>query len=163
MIGKDLDKRPVEGISGRNTESEINAILSKYGIIISSKGVEVILWGTGKPRREFLYSDELADACVFVMQNADFKDLQKLSKRDERVINTHINIGTGIDQTISELAQLIKNIYGFRGQINWNPSKPDGTFQKLMEVSKLALLGWKARIDLQAGIEMVINQYARMV
>ncbi|MBU0671384.1 GDP-L-fucose synthase [Patescibacteria group bacterium] len=113
----------------------------------NSKYVEV--WGTGKPRIEFLYSDDLADACVFLMEKINFNDLIKDKKE---IRNTHINIGTGTDISIKELALLIKKITGFKGEIKWNKSKPDGTMQKLLDVTKLKKLGWSYQTELPNGI-----------
>ena len=134
--------------------------LSKFGIVYSGNitsgqaKVTINLWGTGSPYREFLYVDDLAAACVYVLQNVDFKDLVTEGKP---VINTHINIGTGKDLRIKELAQLIGRIIGFQGQLNWDSSKPDGTFRKLLDVSKINKLGWKEKISLEEGISMVYS------
>ena len=158
-LRKDLDKRPIEGISGQNNESEILEILSTYGIEKKNEKVQITLWGTGKPMREFLHSDNLADACIFLMNNTNFNDLAALSStRGEgqtEIRNTHINIGSGTDLTIKDLAQTIKEITGFRGSIGWDTTKPDGTPRKLMDVSKLEKLGWKATIPLNEGLKMV--------
>jgi GDP-L-fucose synthase len=175
-LRKDLKKRPIEGMNETASETEILEKLSKYGIKYSSDSalrltphtsrlVSITLWGTGSPYREFLHVDDLADACVYIMQNVDFKEL-KTSGFDPYALrpapcavikNTHINIGTGKDLTIKELAQLIKKIVGFKGELNWDNSKPDGTFRKLLDVSKINQLGWKEKIDLEAGIRMVYN------
>ncbi len=155
-IRKDLDKRPVEGISGKSMEREILEILNKYGISKSDTEVSVTLWGTGKPRRELLYSDDLADACIFLMNKIDFKDL---ILNHTQICNTHINIGTGNDLTIQNLADTIQEITGFSGQINWDDAKPDGTLRKLMDVSKINNLGWKAQISLKDGLKKVYQQY----
>ena len=113
---------------------------------------EVEIWGSGKPRREFLYSEDMADACVFVMENVDFKDLIE----DEKEIrNTHLNIGTGKDISICELAELIQRIVGYEGALIYNTSKPDGTMIKLTDPSKLHALGWKHQIELEEGIQTV--------
>lgn len=166
-IKKDLKKYPIEGVNDSSSESEILDILSKYGIRIakqtshltphSSHPVSITLWGTGNPFREFLYVDDLADACVFLMQNTDFKDL---SGKEGPVLNTHINIGTGQDQTISELANMIKNITGFSGELMWDNTKPDGTFRKLLDVSKINRLGWKEKINLQEGLKLMYLKYS---
>lgn len=154
-IRKDLDKRPIEGISGKASEKELLNILSKNGVVMENEKVSVTLWGTGTPRREFLYSDDMADACVFIMENVDFVDLSK----SKPVINTHINIGTGKDLTIKELSFLVKDITGFSGEIKWDSTKPDGTYQKLLDVSKLNGLGWKEKVGLSHGIKMVYENY----
>lgn len=106
----------------------------------------VTMWGTGKPKREFLHADDLADACYFLMQQYDEQGL--------------INIGTGEDLEIGELAQLIKEIVGYQGEVLNDTSKPDGTPRKLMDVSKLQSLGWKHKIDLKQGLEMVYQEFA---
>jgi Nucleoside-diphosphate-sugar epimerases len=177
-IRKDFIKYPVEGVNGNATESEISEKLAKYGIQDlkstahrtphTTHPVSITLWGTGNPYREFLYVDDLADACVFVMQKVDFKDLTGYSHQPSalspqpnlNIKNTHINIGTGRDLTISDLATLIKNIVGFKGRLNWDSSKPDGTYRKLLDVSKINKLGWKEKISLEEGIKMIYNKYS---
>jgi len=124
-IFNDIDKRPIENVNGKASEKEILQILNKYGILKENNKVSVMLWGTGAPRREFLYSDDMADACIYLMEKVDFKNLSK----SKPVINTHINIGTGKDLTIKELAFKVKEIIGFSGEIKWDASKPDGTPQ----------------------------------
>ena len=119
---------------------------------------EVEIWGSGKPRREFLYSEDMADACVFVMENIDFKDLIEDKKE---IRNTHINIGTGEDISIKELAELIQQIVGYEGKLVYNTSKPDGTMVKLTDPSKLHALGWKYKISLKQGISIVYEWYLR--
>lgn len=169
-IRKDFQKRPVEGIDGNATEIEIGEKLEKHGIFrhnSTATPVTVKLWGSGAPRREFLHSDDMADACVFIMESVDFKDLvkdrysDKITSRDSKVEirNTHINIGTGKDLTIKELAMMIKEIVGFDGFIEWDTSKPDGTFQKLLSVKKLHELGWNETISLEQGISRVYKEY----
>jgi GDP-L-fucose synthase len=169
-IRKDFNKNPVEGVDGKSTQIEIGEKLEKYGIFrhnSSDTPVTVKLWGSGGPRREFLYSDDMADACVYVMENVDFKDLvkdkfsDKITSRESRIEirNTHINIGTGKDLTIKELAMLVKEIIGFDGFIEWDTSKPDGTFQKLLSVKKIHELGWHEKTSLEDGIRKVYNEY----
>ena len=171
-IRKDFDKHPVEGVTGKDTEIEIGEKLEKYGIFRHSSldaPVTVKLWGTGAPRREFLHSDDLANACIYLMENIDFKDLLKLkdpseiTSRDKKIEirNTHINIGTGVDLTIKELAFLIKEIVRFDGMIEWDTSKPDGTFQKLLSVKKIHKLGWKETIQLEDGIRKIYADYIK--
>ena len=145
LLRKDFDKRPVEGINGEHSLEEIKAILSKYGVFEN----RVELWGTGKPMREFLWSEDMADACIYVMQNVDFKDLIKDKKE---IRNTHINIGTGKDISIKELADLIAKTLGYEGKILFDSSKPDGTIKKLTDVSKLNSLGWKHQIEIEEGV-----------
>ena len=165
-IKSDLNKNPIEGISGKNSETEILKILDKYGITEES----ITLWGTGSPMREFLYSDDLADACVFLMENYDFKDVLKsdyavenpnFPLTDTEIINTHINIGTGKDISIKELAEFIKNeIVQYKGEIIWDTKKPDGTTRKLLDVSKLNSYGWKEKTSLKKGIRKAYDEYS---
>ncbi|GGG20928.1 GDP-L-fucose synthase [Dokdonia pacifica] len=126
--------------------------LKQYGV--SDTSVEI--WGTGAPRREFLWSQDMANACVFIMENTNFSDV-KPSHGD--VKNTHINIGTGEDISIKELAETIQKIVGFQGNLTFNTSKPDGTLRKLTDVSKLHALGWKHKIQLEEGIEKLYAWY----
>jgi len=118
---------------------------------------QVEIWGSGKPRREFLYSDDMADACVFILEHRDFKDTYK--KNDKEIKNTHINIGTGVDISIKDLAQIIQKIVGFGGELNFNTEKPDGTIVKLTNPSKLHALGWKHNVALEDGIQKMYNWY----
>jgi GDP-L-fucose synthase len=165
-LRNDLKKYPIEGVNDTFSESEILDKLNKYGIQISqdashltphtSYPVSITLWGTGNPYREFLYVDDLADACVFLMQKVDFKDLVPVKGP---LLNTHINIGTGLDQTINELSGLIKGIVGFQGQLKWDNTKPDGTHRKLLDVSKINRLGWKEKISLEEGIKLIYSKY----
>lgn len=117
---------------------------------------EVEIWGSGKPRREFMYSDDMADACVFIMESRDFQDTYQDGKP---IRNTHINIGTGVDISIKELADLIKKIVGYKGKLYFNTDKPDGTMIKLTDVSKLHSLGWRHKVELEEGIRMVYEWY----
>lgn len=114
------------------------------------------IWGSGKPRREFLYSYDMAEACVHIMENIDFAYLIKDKKE---IKNTHINIGYGSDISILELALLIKKIIGFEGEIICDESKPDGTYQKLLDSSKLKALGWEAKTSLEQGIQKTYQWY----
>ena len=132
---------------------EAKIYLSKFGV--NEKQVEI--WGTGKPRREFLYSEDMADACVFLLENRDFKDTY--DKNDKEILNTHINIGTGIDISIKELAQLIQKIVRFEGELIFNTNKPDGTMFKLTNPSKLHDLGWKHNVELEDGVHKMYNWY----
>lgn len=156
-VRKDLDKRPVEGVLGQNTDDEIAAILAKYGITAQ----KVTLWGTGTPYREFLWSEDMADACVFVMERIDFKDTYPVGAKEIR--NTHINIGTGKEVTIKELAYYIKQIIGYEGEIEFDTTKPDGTMRKLTDPSKLHNLGWKHKIELQEGIKLMYQNYLQTI
>ncbi|RDU68657.1 GDP-L-fucose synthase [Helicobacter cholecystus] len=136
---------------GRNDEVKREVgdldLLQKHHI--SSE--QVVLWGSGNPRREFLHSKDMARACVYIMQNIDFKDLCE----GNEIRNTHINIGYGEDITIADLALMIKEIVGYRGEIVFDHSKLDGTMQKLLDTSKLTSLGWKPSIPLKEGIKEV--------
>ncbi|HSX17904.1 MAG TPA: GDP-L-fucose synthase [Candidatus Saccharimonadales bacterium] len=140
-----------------SSEAQIRRSLSKYGI--EAKGDTVILkvWGTGKPYREFLHVDDMAEACVFVMNKVTFKDLVK----GNEIRNTHINIGTGNDITIKNLAVMIKDMIGFKGRIEFDHSKPDGTMHKLLDVSKLNAIGWKHTIELKTGVARTIEWYKK--
>ena len=153
-IKNDLRKRPVEGIYDKNTQQEIEQLLAKYGIF---RG-KVVLWGTGKPMREFLWSEEMADACIFVMNNVDFEDA-KSNKTEIR--NTHINIGTGKDLSIKDLSRLIAKAIDFKGIIDFDSSKPDGTMKKLVDVSKINQLGWKHSIEINEGVEKMYHWYLK--
>ena len=154
LLRKDFDKRPVEGINGEHSLEEIKAILSKYGVFEN----RVELWGTGKPMREFLWSEDMADACIYVMQNVNFKDLIKDKKE---IRNTHINIGTGSDITIKDLSSLIARIIDYKGSISFDSSKPDGTMKKLTDPSKLNGLGWKHQVEIEIGIFNVFDWYIK--
>jgi len=117
---------------------------------------QVEIWGTGKPMREFLWSEDMADACVFLMEKRDFKDTFSTTKE---IRNTHINIGTGIEISIYDLAYLIRDIVGYTGELMFNTEKPDGTMRKLTDVGKLHALGWKHSTELKEGIEKMYNWY----
>jgi GDP-L-fucose synthase len=139
-------------VNGKSTESEILDKLSKYGITDQ----QVTIWGTGKPLREFLWSEDMADACVFLMENVDFKDLHGTEKE---VRNCHINIGTGKELTIKELADLIAKETGYTGTLYFDETKPDGTMRKLTDPTKLHHLGWHHRVEIQEGIHTLYHWY----
>jgi GDP-L-fucose synthase len=122
------------------------ALIRKFHEARENGEKEVIIWGTGTPKREFLHADDLADACFFLMEQYNEHGL--------------INIGTGEDLSIADLANEVKEIVGFKGELIFDTSKPDGTPRKLMDVSKLNALGWKASITLKNGLQMVYNEYA---
>ncbi len=143
------------GLEGQN-EQQILEALAKYGIEQNGNGVMLKVWGTGKPRREFLHVDDMAEACVFVMNNVNFADV---SKGMTEIRNTHLNVGTGSDITIDELAHMIKDIINFNGGIKFDPTKPDGTMRKLISVDKINALGWHHKIDLKTGLERTIAWY----
>lgn len=152
-VRSDLNKRPVEKVDGTASEDLILKVLNKYGIF--SDRVE--LWGTGKPLREFLWSEEMADATVFVMEHVDFKDTYQPGEKDIR--NCHINIGTGKEITIAQLAELIRQTVGFKGKILFDASKPDGTMRKLTDVTKLHQLGWHHQIEIEEGVGRMYDWY----
>lgn len=155
-LRNDLNKNPIEGIDGHAADTDIINKLNFFGIKQdSNQEVNIILWGSGKPLREFLHSYDMADACVYIMENIDFSDLVE----NDKIRNTHINIGTGIDIPISELALFVKRIVGFEGGIQWDLTKPDGTYRKMLDVSKLNSLGWKYKIGLEEGIDAVYRDY----
>jgi len=181
-IREDLHKRPIEGVTGRGGEGEsaILSILDKYGIKNSplnpqiipqtntdKKNVSVEIWGTGTPMREFLWSEEMADACVYLMENTDFDDIisvnqwhnQCTSVDKKEIRNQHINIGTGKEISIRDLAYLIKEKIGFSGELVFNTSKPDGTMRKLTDPSKIHSLGWHHKIEIGDGIEKLYSWY----
>ena len=156
-IRTDLDKRPIESVNGKATEQEILEKLAKYGLTLQNGKTSVEIWGTGAPFREFLWSEEMADACVYVMENVDFKDVIPAGTNEIR--NTHINIGTGKEITIKALAELVKEKVGFEGELYFNASKPDGTMRKLTDPSKIQSLGWKHKIDIAEGVEKLYDWY----
>ena len=184
---------------GVKSLEEAKAYLAAFGVDAS----KVEIWGTGKPRREFLYSEDMADACVYLLENRDFRDTYEVDCRASLAVtenchssvtesealvitneasvianeasvianevkqstpnveirNTHINIGTGVDISIAELAELLKNIIGFKGELYYNTDKPDGTMVKLTDVSKLHALGWKHKVELEAGLKTMYAWY----
>ena len=108
------------------------------------------------PKREFLWSEDMADACVYLLENRDFTDLYS---HTSEIKNTHINIGTGVDISIKDLSCLIKKQIGYTGDFVFNTEKPDGTMQKLTDVSKLNQLGWSHKIDIEVGVKKMYNWY----
>lgn len=163
-LKKDLHKYPIEGVNGSADEVSILKKLEKYGIRKEDDKVFIQFWGSGSPRREFLHSDDLADAVIYIFENIDFEDLvedkSKFEQEVKNIKNTHINIGRGTDVTIIELVNLIKDIVAYTGEIEWDTSKPDGTPRKLMDVSKLSSLGWKPKLSLEEGIRQVYEYYS---
>lgn len=181
-IRTDMDKRPVEGITGANTNEEILGVLAKYGISDN----KVVLWGTGTPLREFLWSEDMADASVHVLLNVDFKDIIGIEKyssvfygatadgavdRDNsegrggaipslgEIRNCHINVGTGKELTIRELSELVVKTVGFGGVVEFDASKPDGTPRKLIDVEKLHSLGWTHKVEIEQGVQKLFDWY----
>ena len=183
IIREDLNKLPIEGVDASSSEDDILKMLAKYGVRYSSQdvilsdsrrispsqiennnsGVEVEIWGSGKPMREFLWSEDMADACVHLMENVDFDEIvnnqQPTTNNQQQIRNTHINIGTGQDISIKELANTIKETIGFSGNLFFNADKPDGTMKKLTDISKINKLGWNHTIDLEEGIKKVYQYY----
>jgi len=156
-IRKDFNAAPVEGVTGDATQEKILEKLNKYGITQSADGkVNVEIWGTGAPLREFLWSEDMADACVFIMENVNFADLKGTGKE---VRNCHINIGTGKELSIKDLAYLVAGKVEFKGNIVFNADKPDGTMRKLTDPSKLHSLGWKHKVELEDGVSMIYDWY----
>ena len=149
------------------TSHVLPALLRKMHEAKLNNESQVEIWGSGKPRREFLYSEDMADACVFLLENRDFSDVVNSefnienSTLKNEVRNTHINIGTGLDIAIKELAQLIKNIVEFKGELIFNTDKPDGTLIKLTNPSKLHSLGWKHKVELEDGIKAMYEWYKK--
>jgi len=167
LINKDLSKRPIEGINDKSSKNDVLEILNKYGINREgSHEVTVTIWGTGTPKREFLYSENLGEACVYVMEHIDFSDILKYKSKqgntqndNQEIRNTHLNIGTGEDISIKDLALMIKTKVNFKGNLIFDTSKPDGTPRKLTDVSKINQLGWKHSIQLEDGITKMYQWY----
>jgi GDP-L-fucose synthase len=136
---------------GFDTLEEAEAYLARFGV--SKEKVEI--WGTGKPMREFLWSEDMADACVYLMEHRDFKEMYD----SPEIRNTHINIGTGVEISIAQLADTIRDVVGYEGELFFNSDKPDGTMRKLTDVSKLHALGWKHKVELSEGIERLYQWY----
>ena len=181
-IAIDLNKRPVEGVTGSASKEEVLKVLAKYGISDN----KVVLWGTGTPLREFLWSEEMADACVHILINVDFKDVIGIEKyssvhygnaadgvvdRDHtsgrggaipslgEIRNCHINVGTGKELTIRQLSELVVKAVGFEGEVEFDASKPDGTMRKMIDVSKLHSLGWHHKIEIEEGVQKLFDWY----
>ena len=181
-IASDLDKRPVEGVDGMAGRDEILKVLAKYGI----EDNKVTLWGTGTPLREFLWSEDMADASVHVLLNVDFSDIIGIEKyssvhygartdgavdRDHsagrggaipslgEIRNCHINVGTGKELTIRRLSELVAEAVGFEGEVVFDASKPDGTMRKLIDVSKLHSLGWTHKVEIEDGVKKLFEWY----
>jgi len=178
---EDLNKRPIEGINGKNSQNEILNVLKKYGIFYpdtnlsgnQNQNTTIEIWGTGEPLREFLWSEEMADACVYLMEKVDFKDIirsqnesdpdigknKKSISTTSEIRNTHINIGTGKEISIKALAGLISKTVGFNGKLVFNTSKPDGTMRKLTDVTRLHQLGWHHEIEIEEGLNKLYHWY----
>ena len=150
----DMNLRPVEGVDGSASRERVAGVLAKYGITAEA----VTLWGTGKPLREFLWSEEMADASVHVMERVDFADLRGTGPQ---VRNCHINIGTGKEITIRQLAERIVETVGYQGKLTFDSSKPDGTMRKLTDPSKLHSLGWHHKIEIEEGVQRMYEWYLK--
>lgn len=157
LLCRDLDRNPIEGVNGTSGKAEIMAKLAKYGIEKHDGETTIEVWGSGKPLREFLWSDDMADACVFLMEKVSFRDTYATGEKEIR--NCHINIGTGKEISIGKLFEMVCHTVGYSGKIKYNTSKPDGTPRKLTDVSKLHALGWQHKIELPQGIEMLYRSY----
>lgn len=197
-IRKDLSIRPVGAdikesgesvryvINGESPEEDILKVLAHYGI----ENNRVTLWGTGTPLREFLWSEDMADASVHILLNVDFKDIIGIEKYSSvhygadtdgevdrnhsigrggaipslgEIRNCHINVGTGKELTIRELAELVVKTVGFRGELLFDTSKPDGTMRKLIDVSKLHSLGWTHKVEIDEGVERLFEWYKESI
>ena len=199
-IAIDLNKRPVEGVTGEgltenstlSTDSQLStlnsqrenalSVLAKYGIFDN----RVVLWGTGKPLREFLWSEDMADASVHVLLNVNFSDIIGIEKYSSvhfgattdgavdrnhsagrggyipslgEIRNCHINVGTGKELSIRELSELVVKAVGFEGTVEFDVSKPDGTMRKLIDVSKLHSLGWTHKVEIEEGVQRLFDWY----
>ncbi len=152
LLSEEKYNEVIKDLNVSNIEEAIT-YLDKFGV--NKNKVEI--WGSGNPRREFLYSEDMADACIFLLENIDFKDTYTPNTKE--IINTHINIGTSKDISIKELATLIKEIIGFKGELYFNIEKPDGTILKRTDVNKLISLGWKYKIELEEGVRKIYEWY----
>lgn len=161
LIKRDLTKRPIENVDPGLDKQGLIEALKKYGIRKNDQrkddNVTLSLWGSGTPRREFMYVDDMANACLHVLQNVDANQLYNKMKL------SHINIGLGTDLRIAELSQMIKKIIGFSGEILWDTTKPDGPLQKLLDVSVLEQSKWKHQIELLQGINLVYRKYLKEI
>lgn len=133
------------------TSDELKEILKKVGITEGS----VTVWGTGEVYREFLHVDDLAEACVYLMENIDAEEMRKISS------DYFVNVGTGKDLKIKELVEIIKDVVEYKGNVIWDTSKPDGTPRKLLDISKIVQLGWKPKIELEEGIKRTYESYLK--
>ena len=191
-IAVDLNKRPVEGVTGEglNVQSSMFNVQSKKVLDVLAKyGIEnnkVTLWGTGTPLREFLWSEDMADASVHVLLNVNFSDIIGIEKYSSvhygastdgavdrnhsagrggaipklgEIRNCHINVGTGKELTIRELSELVVKAVGFEGEVEFDTSKPDGTMRKLIDVSKLHSLGWTHKVEIEDGVKKLFEWY----
>ncbi|MBQ3627483.1 MAG: GDP-L-fucose synthase [Bacteroidaceae bacterium] len=167
-VCKDIGLRPVtmkvkatgevKRVDASSSEADILEVLAYYGITPEA----VTLWGTGSPLREFLWSEEMADASVHVLLNVDFKDTYKENYNADHINeirNCHINVGTGKEISIKAVAELIMNEIGFKGELRWDATKPDGTLKKLTDPTKLHELGWHHKIEIDEGVHRLYQWY----
>ena len=155
-IRADLGRRPIKEIDPQTSKTKIIDVLADYGITTSG----VTLWGSGNPLREFLWSEDMAEACIHVMERVNFSDLKG---GNEQVRNCHINIGTGEEISIASLAHLIATTIGYEGAIQFDTSKPDGTPRKLCDVAKIHRLGWHHRVDIHEGVNRLYRGYTNSI
>jgi GDP-L-fucose synthase len=154
-LAKCIQEGNIQAVLSDLNESDIsNSLIYLKSIGVSEDGVNI--WGSGKPMREFMWSEDMSNACIHVMENVNFSDLVN---SNEEVRNTHINIGTGEEISIADLATLIAEVIGYTGKFHFDSSKPDGTMRKLTDVSKLHSLGFKHAVSLREGIERVYTWY----
>jgi len=181
-ICRDLDIRPVESVNGKSSHDDILSVLEKYGIYNN----KVVLWGTGSPLREFLWSEDMADASVHILLNVNFSDIIGIEKYSSvhygastdgavdrnhsagrggaipqlgEIRNCHINVGTGKELTIRQLSELVVKTVGFEGEVVFDSNKPDGTMRKLIDVSKLHSLGWTHHVEIEDGVGRLFQWY----
>lgn len=151
-LRRDLRVRPVAGVDPGGSLKELEEKLASFGIYAQ----RLELWGTGVPLREFLWSEDMADACVHIMNKVDFSDLRGESSE---VRNCHVNIGTGKELSIRDLAYLVRSAVGFAGELAFDATRPDGTMRKLTDVSRLHSLGWTHRVEIEQGVPRLYEWY----
>ena len=151
-LRRDLNRRPGEGVDCNASHDDIVRLLQKYGIDNDS----LTLWGTGTPVREFLWSEDMADASVYCLEHINFDDVRGTHPE---VRNCHINVGSGVEISIHDLAMLVKEAVQYRGTVNWDSTKPDGTMRKLTDVSRLHSLGWRHRMEINDGVPALYKWY----
>jgi GDP-L-fucose synthase len=156
-IRNDLRRRPIDGLTGDEKEKDIFGLLARHGVQNEKLQITVTVWGTGKPLREFMYSGDMADATVYIMEKVSFKELVPAGVTEVR--NTHINIGTGEEITIADLAALLQEITGFRGRLYFDTSRPDGTPRKFLDSTKLHNLGFRHGTTLREGARKMYEWY----
>jgi GDP-L-fucose synthase len=156
VIRNDLNKLPITGIDGNASKNDIEKILIAFGITKNQNSVSVEIWGSGTPMREFLWVQDMAEACLFLIDHYNFSDC---TSENNEIRNTHMNIGTGVDITIANLANMLKECIQFKGDFVFNSNKPDGTMRKVTDVTKINELGWKAKVSLEEGIKQMYQWY----